>query len=160
MYIYIYIYNILTGIKFTNISSKQEQILFNRWLKDREQAAENLQNSYAKFHILFKNIPRKIATKCFSTLVFSLAHENFIRGRSIKKYVYRLQSCSISYSPANRDTNGNKANSKQRFNRLLNLPQQRYPKSVFKSFLGQQNNVTTTFSRALFQCYVADVEEV
>ena len=112
IYIYIYICNILSDIKFTNISSKQEKILFNRWLKDREQAAENLQNSYAKFHILFKIILRKIATKCFSTLVFSLAHENFIRGRSIKKYVYRLQSCSISYSPANRDTNGNKANSK------------------------------------------------
>ena len=69
---------ILTGIKFTTISSKQEQMLSNRWLKDHVRIAENYQVLYAKFHVLFKNIQREIATKFLSTLVFSLALEKFV----------------------------------------------------------------------------------
>ena len=38
-------------------------------LKDHVQTAEHHQILYDKFHVLFKNIQRKIATKFLSTLV-------------------------------------------------------------------------------------------
>ena len=95
---------ILTGIKFTNILSKQEQMLSNRWLKDHVQTAETCQILYAKFHVLFKNIQRKIATKFLSTLSLSLALENFIYAKPIQKYLNTLQSYSLGCSLANRDT--------------------------------------------------------
>ena len=52
-------------------------MLSNRWLKDHVQTAENYKIFYAKFHVLFKNIQRKLTTKFLSTLVLSLALEKF-----------------------------------------------------------------------------------
>ena len=62
-----YLIYMLTGLKFANVSM----------YKDHVQTAENFQILYANFHVLFKNIKRKIATKFLSTLVLSLALENF-----------------------------------------------------------------------------------
>ena len=53
-------------------------MLSNRWLKDHIQTAENCEILYVKFHVLFKNIQRKIPAKLISTLVLSLAPESFI----------------------------------------------------------------------------------
>ena len=55
---------------------------------------------YAKFHVLFKDIQRKIATKFISTLVLSLALENFICVKPNQKY---LNVYSIGCSLANHD---------------------------------------------------------
>ena len=63
-----YLIYMLTGLKFTNVSM----------YKDHVQTAENFQILYANFHVLFKNIKRKIATKFLSSLVLSLALENFM----------------------------------------------------------------------------------
>ena len=79
-------------------------MLSNRWLKNYVRTAENCQILYAKFYVLFKNIQRKIATKFLSTLVLSLALENFICAKPIQKYFNMLQSCSIGCSLANSDT--------------------------------------------------------
>ena len=79
-------------------------MLSNRWLKDHVQTAENCQILYAKFHVLFKNIQRKTATKFLSTLVISLALENFTWAEPNQKYVNMLQSYSLGCSLANRDT--------------------------------------------------------
>ena len=62
-------------------------MLSNRWVKDHVQTADNCQILYAKFHVLFKNIQRNIAAKFLSTLVFSLALENFIRAMPNQKYL-------------------------------------------------------------------------
>ena len=75
-------------------------MLFNRWLKDHVQLTESCQIFSAKFHVLFKNIQRKIAPKFLSTLVLSLALEKFICAKPFQKYLNMLQS----YSIANRDT--------------------------------------------------------
>ena len=79
-------------------------MLSNRWLKNYVRTAENCHILYAKFYVLFKNIQRKIATKFLSTLVLSLALENFICAKPIQKYFNMLQSCSIGCSLANSDT--------------------------------------------------------
>ena len=89
-YIYIPIY-VLTRIYLTNVSSKQKEILPNHWLKGHVQTADNCQILYTKFHILFKIIQRKIARKFVSTLVLSLALENFTCDKPIQKYVYMLK---------------------------------------------------------------------
>ena len=65
---------------------------------------KELSNSIGEFHVLFKNIQRKIATKVLSSLVLSTALENFICARSIQKYLNMLQSYSLGCSLANRDT--------------------------------------------------------
>ena len=79
-------------------------MLSNRWLKDHIQIAENCQILYAKFHVLFKNIQRKIATKFISTLVISLTLEKSICAKPNQKYLNMLQSYSIGCYLANRDT--------------------------------------------------------
>ena len=78
-------------------------MLSNRWLKDHVRTAENCQILNAKFHVLFKNIQRKIATKFFSTLALSLALKIFICAKPIQKYLIMLQSLSIGCSLANLD---------------------------------------------------------
>ena len=78
-------------------------MLFNRWLKDLEQTVENCQILYGKIHVLFKNIQRRIATKFGSTLVLSLALENFSCANTIQKYFYMLLSYSMVCSLVNRD---------------------------------------------------------
>ena len=76
----------------------------NHWLKDHVQTSENCQILYAKFHVHFKNIQGKIATKSLSTLVLLVALENFICAKPIQKFFNKLQSYSISCSLANCDT--------------------------------------------------------
>ena len=73
------------------------------WLKDHIQTPEKCQILNAKFHVLFKNIQRKIATTFLSTLVLSPALENFICAKPIQKYLDMLQSYSIGCSLANHD---------------------------------------------------------
>ena len=70
-------------------------MLSNCWLKDHVQIAENCANLYANFHILFKNIQQKTARKFVSTLLLSLALENFICAKPIQKYVCMLKPYSI-----------------------------------------------------------------
>ena len=67
-------------------------LLSNSWLKDHVQAAENYQILYAKFYVLLKNIQPTIVTKFVFTVVLSLALENFVCAKPIKKCVYILQS--------------------------------------------------------------------
>ena len=140
-------------------------MLSNRRLKDHVRTAKNCQILYAKFHVLFKNIQRKIATKFLSTLLLSPALENCICAKPIQRYLNMLQSHSIGCSLANRDTKDpivmqNALNSEERSIRLLTVSHKQNPKSVFKYSLGQQSNVATTLSRALPQRYLADFEHV
>ena len=79
-------------------------MLSNCWLKDHVQTAENYRILYAKFHVLFKNIQRKLATKFLSTLVLSLALEKFFGAKPNQKYLNMLQYCSKGCSLVNRDT--------------------------------------------------------
>ena len=79
-------------------------MLSNHWLKDHIQTAENFQILNAKFHVLFKNIYGKIATKFLSTLVLSRALENFMCAKPTQKYFNFLQSNSVGCSLANLDT--------------------------------------------------------
>ena len=70
-------------------------MLSNRWLKDHVRTAENYQILYAMFHVLFKNIRRKIATKFLTTLVLSPALEKFVCAQPNQKYPNMLQYYSI-----------------------------------------------------------------
>ena len=79
-------------------------MLSNRWLKDHVRTAENYQILYANFHVLFKNIQWKIATKFLSALVLLLALEKFVCAKPNQKYLNMLQCYSIGCSLANRDT--------------------------------------------------------
>ena len=131
-------------------------MLSKRWLKDHVRTAENCQILYAKFHVLFK-----IATKFLSTLVLSLALDNFICVKLNQKYVDMLQYYFIGCSLANCDTKDPIVMQIWEYSiRLLTVSHQRNPKSVFKYSLVQQNNNATTLSRALPQHYVAAFEHV
>ena len=79
-------------------------MLSNCWLKDHVQTAENYRILYAKFHVLFKNIQRKLATKFLSTLVLSLALEKFFSAKPNQKYLIMLQYYSNGCSLAKLDT--------------------------------------------------------
>ena len=127
-------------------------MLSNRWLKDHVRIADNYQVLYAKFHVHFKNIQRKIATKFLSTLVLLLAMENFICSKLNQKYLNMLQSYSIVCSLAKRDTKNSLV---MQIRVIAKRAHQGNPKSVFKYSLGQQNNIATTLSRVLLQRYIA-----
>ena len=138
-------------------------MLSNRWLKYQERTAENCQILYAKFHVLFKNIQRKIPN-FVCTLVFSLvALENFICAEPIQKQVFILLSSSIGCSLANRDTKDPIVmticlmNGKEWSNRPLTKSHQRDPKSIFKCSLGHQNNAQQSFVSTLCCRYVHNI---
>ena len=73
-------------------------------LKDHVQTAEHHQILYDKFHVLFKNIQRKIATKFLSTLVLWLSLEKIVCAKPNQKYLNILQYYSKGCSLVNRDT--------------------------------------------------------
>ena len=77
-------------------------MLSNRWLKDRIQIAENNRMLYVKFHVLFKNIQQKLATKFLSTLVLSPALEKIFCAKPNQKYLIMLQFYSKDCCLANR----------------------------------------------------------
>ena len=66
--------------------------------------AENCRILYAKFHVLFKNIQRKIAANFISAYAFSLALGNFICTKPNQKYLSILEYYSKGCSLANRGT--------------------------------------------------------
>ena len=111
-------------------------MLYNCWLKDHVQTAENCQILYAKFCILFKNIPRKITTNFVSTLVLSLALERFIYDKAIQNHFYILQSHSIGCSLASHNTKDPIAMIKRLIakssNKLLTVFHQRNFEIVFR----------------------------
>ena len=77
---------------------------YNRWLKDHVRTAENYPVLYAKFHLIFKNIQWKIATKFISTLLLWLALEKIVCAKPNQEYLSMLQYYFKGYSLANRDT--------------------------------------------------------
>ena len=95
---------LLLKSKRTQTQPKLLKLLSNRWFKDHVRTAENYQILYAKFHVLFKNIQQKLATKFLSILVLSLALEKFFCAKSNQKYLNILQYYSKGCSLANRDT--------------------------------------------------------
>ena len=140
-------------------------MLSNRWFKDHVRTAENYQILYANFHVLFKNIQWKIATKFLSALVLLLALEKFVSAKPNQKYLnmvtmlfYRLLSSQSWHKGPH--FYGNALNSKKRIITLLTVSHQQHPKSVFKYSLGHQNNLATTLSRVLPQRYVAEFDHV
>ena len=159
------IMHIPTSMKFTNNSFKQQQMLFNRWLKHHVKTAENCQILCAKFRILFGNMQRKITTKFVSSRKFSLPPENFISFRLVRKYVYYVTITFYRFFSSQRQHEesycyANTLSRKERSNGLSIASHQRIVKPVSKYSAVQQNNITATLSRALSQRHFADFEQI
>ena len=127
------------------------------------RTTENCKILHSKFSWFFKEQATKNCNKVsFHSCTFTYTSKFYLFQNLSKNTLicYNLFYRSLSSQPRHKGSYcyANMLNSRECFVRLLTVSHQWNPKSAFKYSLGQQNNVSTTLSRALSQHYVDDFE--